>query len=83
LSSLLNDARKNHVLTVGHSDVFIQRGGMVNFRRNGSGIRMQINERQAKRANLRLNARLLSVAELVDNDGRLIVRETAKKEGGN
>jgi hypothetical protein len=56
---------------------------MVNFRRNGSGIRMQINERQAKRGNLRLSARLLSVAELVDNEGRPIARQAATKEGGN
>jgi hypothetical protein len=50
------------ILTVGETDRFIAAGGMVNFTREASKIRFQINNDAAKTAGLKISSKLLSLA---------------------
>lgn len=54
---------KASVLLVGHADHFADRetGGMINFVKQGSKIRFQINEAAAKNAGLKISSKLLSL----------------------
>jgi hypothetical protein len=54
------------VLTVGESDTFIDLGGIINFFEDGGRIRFAIAPSAAQRSALRLSARLLNVARLVE-----------------
>ena len=49
-------------LTVGESDGFIAGGGMVNFVREGTNVRFEIDATAAERAGLRISSRLLRLA---------------------
>jgi hypothetical protein len=52
------------VLTVGESPGFIRQGGMVNFVREGTNVRFEIDEPAARRAGLRISSRLLRLARV-------------------
>lgn len=53
------------VLVVGESEGFAERGGAVNFTREGKKVRFEINPQAAEAAGLRLSSRLLSLATIV------------------
>ena len=53
------------VLTVGEFDDFLDQGGVINFLLKGQLVRFEISLESAKAAGLRLDARLLSVADSV------------------
>ncbi|MDP2136213.1 MAG: YfiR family protein [Candidatus Didemnitutus sp.] len=53
------------VLTVGETEGFCQRGGMINFYINEGRIFFEINPAATERAKLKLSSRLLSLARLV------------------
>ena len=53
------------VLTVGEMDEFLEQGGVVNFLLKGQSVRFEISLESAKAAGLRLDARLLGVADSV------------------
>jgi hypothetical protein len=53
------------VLTVGESDAFSRRGGMINFVFEGEKIRFEINVGQAEAAGLRISAQLQKLATRV------------------
>jgi hypothetical protein len=63
---MLAKARDANVLTVGESDNFNSRGGIINFYMDGDNVRFQISARAAERAGLKLSARLLSLAKVAD-----------------
>lgn len=73
-SGLLSEARRRHVLTVGHGENFIRNGGMVQFVGRGNSIQMLINERAVRGARLRIDARVLAHAQIVDDNGNPIGR---------
>ena len=50
------------ILTVGDTDRFTERGGMINFVKEGNKIRFEINDVAAKRAGLKISSKLLSLA---------------------
>jgi hypothetical protein len=50
------------VLTVGETERFTESGGMINFFREGTKIRFQINKSAASRARLEISAKLMSLA---------------------
>jgi hypothetical protein len=54
--------RDSNVLTIGETDRFLESGGMINFVREGTKIRFQINEEAAKNAGLKISSKLLSLA---------------------
>lgn len=59
------------VLTVGDTAGFAKMGGIINFILDESRVRFEINVTAAERANLKLSARLLTVAKLlVEEDSR-------------
>jgi hypothetical protein len=61
--SLLEAVKGESVLTVGESDGFIAGGGVIEFRVEESKVRIDISETAAKRAGLRISAKLLSLAQ--------------------
>jgi hypothetical protein len=61
--ALLDAVKGESVLTVGESDGFIAGGGVIEFRVEESKVRIDISEAAAKRAGLRISAKLLSLAQ--------------------
>lgn len=70
LSLLLTRLRDRPVLTVGDVEGFAESGGMVNLKLEARRVRLQINPGVAKRAGLKIDAELLSLAEVVKSDAR-------------
>jgi len=56
-------------LTVGESDGFAAQGGMIGFVNNESRIKLQINLQAIRQSGLKISAKLLEVAEIIDGDG--------------
>lgn len=69
LANILRRGGQKPVLTVSDIDGFAQAGGMVGFIIRNNKIRFQINTAAAARADLRLSAKLLRLAEIVDDGG--------------
>jgi YfiR/HmsC-like len=65
MQSVLERLRGTNVLTVGESDGFSQRGGIVNLMLSGGRIRFEVNPHAAERAHLQISSRLLSLATIV------------------
>lgn len=55
------------MLTVGDAANFARHGGMIGFYVENNKIRLQINSRTAKAANLTISSKLLRLAAVVDN----------------
>jgi hypothetical protein len=62
LGKLVNSA----VLTVGDTDDFAAQGGIINFKIEAGSVRLQINTEAARKEQLHISAKLLSLAEIVD-----------------
>lgn len=62
---LLRQIQPAGVLTVGDSDDFAGEGGIINFKIEGGTVHLQINLEAARRQQLQISARLLSLAEIV------------------
>jgi hypothetical protein len=65
LAADLEKVKGKPVLTVGESEHFAQQGGMIGFCPEASKIRFEINLGAATRANLKISAKLLSLAKTV------------------
>lgn len=63
----LDDGAKN-VLIVGESEGFARHGGMIGFITEDSRIKLQINWQALKRSDLKISAKLLEVAEIIEGD---------------
>ncbi len=61
-AAALAAAQGRPMLTVGEHDRFLDRGGMIRFRRVDNRVRFDINLRAVERNGLRISARLLGVA---------------------
>jgi hypothetical protein len=59
---VMEDLRAAHVLTVGDSEEFALRGGMINFRMEERKVRFEINPAAADDADLRISSQLLKLA---------------------
>jgi len=66
LDTLLRQIGNAGVLTVGETDNFTSDGGIVNFKIEGGSVRLQINVAAARRQQLHISAKLLSLAEIVE-----------------
>lgn len=62
LPKILWEVRGDNVLTVGETDKFISRGGIINFVMVGSAVRFQIDNNAAKRAGLKISSKLQQLA---------------------
>jgi hypothetical protein len=65
LAAVLESVKSSPVLTVGDSEHFAEQGGMIGFCREENKIRFEINLGAAARANLKISAKLLSLAKTV------------------
>jgi hypothetical protein len=65
LAALLADIGNAPVLTVGETENFTAAGGMVNFKIEAGSVRLQINVEAARKRELHISAKLLSLAEIV------------------
>ena len=54
------------MLTVSDTRDFVQRGGIIGLRENRERIAFDISLANARRANLRISSKLLSLANVVD-----------------
>jgi hypothetical protein len=55
------------VLTVSDAPGFAEHGGMVGFATEGTRVRFEVNRNLAEKNGLKLSAKLLSLARLVDD----------------
>jgi hypothetical protein len=62
-----NYFRGKPVLTVGETDQFARKGGMVGFVREKSNIRFEINLEACQAAGLNVSSRLASIARVVES----------------
>jgi hypothetical protein len=60
--------RNSPVLLIGETPGFAERGGTVNFFIEQNRVRFEINQKAGQRANLKISAKLLSLAKLVNGD---------------
>ena len=65
LSAVLDRLNDSRVLTVGESDDFLSRGGIINLARRDQKVRLEVNLVAARQANLKISSKLLSVADVV------------------
>ena len=66
LSRHLENLPSSGVLTVSDVPQFCRKGGMIGFFSEGGRIRIEINQNAARQANLRLSAKLLEVARVIE-----------------
>ena len=69
LSPILAAFGGKPVLTVGDFPDFAERGGVLNFYRDGEKVRFELNRAAARAANLKLAAQLARLARLVGPEG--------------
>jgi hypothetical protein len=50
---------------VGEDEAFLREGGMINFALSGGKISLEINLKPARKSQLRISSKLLSVANVV------------------
>ncbi|MCC6930984.1 MAG: YfiR family protein [Gemmatimonadaceae bacterium] len=62
-------ARARGILTVGYTDGFAERGGMINFFHEDAKLRFEVNVDATANAGLRLSSQLLRLARLVKSQG--------------
>jgi hypothetical protein len=62
-AALLRWARSKAVLTVGETTAFLREGGIVRVFRDDDRLRLQINNRNAEDAGLKISSRLLQLAD--------------------
>jgi preprotein translocase subunit Sec61beta len=63
--AILEAARDQAALSVGESEGFATRGGVVNFFSEGKKLRFEINPQAAAQAEIEISSRLLRLAKLV------------------
>lgn len=65
LRRILDDVRPYHALTVGETDDFLDRGGMINFLIEDGTVRFEINLDRTKEAGIKVSSQLLRLATTV------------------
>jgi hypothetical protein len=70
LDSILGVLKRRHILTVGESEDFFRKGGMVNFVTEGGKIRLRINLEEVQEAGLNVSSKLLRLADVSSPGGR-------------
>jgi hypothetical protein len=68
VAALIQAARGHASLSVGESDGFAARGGIVNFFSEGEKLRFEINLAAARATGLQISSRMLGLARLVETD---------------
>lgn len=63
ISSILTQLSKHPIVTISDINMFVQRGGIIEFIQKNSTIGIHINLQAARQSNLSINAKLLEFAE--------------------
>jgi len=63
--NLLAKLKDTSILTVGESDDFLERGGIINLARRDQKIALEVNLTAATRAKIQISSKLLNVASVV------------------
>jgi hypothetical protein len=66
LRSVFAELRTTGILTVGETDGFATQGGIVNFKLEDGRVRLEINIDAAALAKLRISAKVLNLAQIVN-----------------
>lgn len=69
LQRIFTSLKGRSILTVGETDGFARRGGVIRFVTKNNKIRFRINLEAAKAANLTISSKLLRAAEIVAPEG--------------
>jgi uncharacterized protein DUF4154 len=69
IEQIIARASAHPTLTIGDTEGFARRGGMINFTRRGARLGFEINRGAVQRAGLDLSSQLLKLAELVPDQG--------------
>jgi YfiR/HmsC-like len=62
MPQILQDLKDAPVLTVADTDGFLDDGGIINFKLEGSKVRFEINQQAADRAGIKISSKLLRLA---------------------
>ncbi len=65
LGAILAEVKGSNVLTVGETDKFLSRNGIINFVMVDNKVRFEINEAAASHAGLKISSKLLALAQSV------------------
>lgn len=65
LPQILAAVQGTPVLTVGDTEGFLEKGGIINFILEGSKVRFEINQESAERAGIKISSKLLRLATRV------------------
>ena len=68
--NILRGLRGSSTLTVGETEGFAARGGIINLTVEGNRLHFEINQLAAERADLKISSKLFSLAKLVTDDQR-------------
>jgi len=68
LDEIFAALKSKPVLTVGETEGFAQRGGGINFYRDGNKVRFEINPAVTRRNGLRVSSELLSLGKIVKSE---------------
>jgi hypothetical protein len=66
--NILRGLRGSSTLTVGETEGFAARGGIINLTVEGNRLHFEINQLAAKRAGLKISSKLFSLAKIVADD---------------
>lgn len=69
LQSIISYSKEKHVLTIGDSNGFAEKGVLFNFYTASNQIKFEINEKAVRESGLSINYLLLNVARIVDPAG--------------
>jgi len=70
LDKILDKVKDSNVLTVGETEGFAERGGIINLTNEQNKIRFEINVDAAKRAGVKISSKLLKLAKVVRDTSR-------------
>ena len=68
LADVIRELHGAPALTVANSPGFVEGGGMVDFVAEDDKVRFEIHQARAERAGLKISARLLALAHVVESD---------------
>lgn len=68
LNQILADLKTASILTVGDTERFAERGGVINFTMPADMVRFEINVSAAERAGLKISSKLLGVAKIITSE---------------
>ncbi len=67
IGRIIDSVKGSNVLTIGETDGFARRGGIINFFVQDQKVRFEINNNNARHAGLKISSKLLNLAKIVED----------------